>query len=551
MPASVTTLLRNAPFLVVMLPLAGAVLVGISASLGTLAARRTAQANALITTLLALAMASFYVVEYGGSASMSARVLPWSELSVVVGEPDEEGRVPTEFRGPAVRFAFSGDGLNVWFALVVCLAMFAVLQVGPDDGRWGAAYYALVLIWEACLLGAFLADDLLLFAVFSEASILPAFLTIGRWGGLERRPAAARWLVVRVLSAAFVVFGLVGLSVVSRGTGGTATGNRGAIAGGFVPSVDQNWLETWDVVGPWIVAALVVGFLLRAAVIPLHTWLVPVSLDAPAGSNLLLIAGSVNVGLYGLLRFVAPLVEVTIGTWTMTLAGVAIAGSLFASLLVLAQGNLLKFAACATLANVAACAAGVFADSGAGAVGSVIHAVHHAAAVGLLAYVVGRLNERFGTADVEAYGGLARRCPRLAGLLFVSILAIVGAPLTSGFVSRWLLLSGTFRTSPTFVVWFGVGTLILAWAGLWTLHRLLAGRLRLPVVVGREPPAVVDLDLGETTAALPLVAVVLWIGCVPSTFVGVTAASIPGAAEPDVAGTEPAVTPVVRTDEGQ
>lgn len=539
----VTTLLRNAPFLVVTLPVLGAVLVAVSSPLGTAAARRTAQANALVTALVALAMAAYYVRTHPEGYPMAARVLPWlafytpdeasadSDDGETAADPDE---VEWVSRGPDVRIAFSVDGANLWFAVVLCLTMFAACEAGPSDGRWGPVFYVLLLLWEACLLGAFLAADIVLFAVCAEMTTIPVFLMLGGWGGLDRRTAAARWLVVRGLSGACVVVGLACLVVVARWPYELLSGSRDItlsivrVMASLLSPTTQQVDELWTVIGPWAIGLLMFGFLLRAAAIPLHTWLVPVSLDAPPATNVLLLTGSLNLGLYGLLRFVVPFAPKLLGDAGGTLVGLSVTGAVFAGMLVLAQGNLLKFAACASLANVAVSVAGLFTGSSLGATGAVVFAVHHAAALGLFAYVVGCLTTRFDTADVEAFGGLARRSPRLAVLLGVSLLAIVGFPLTSGFVGRLLLFDGLFRQSSLLAAWAGIGTLLMVWAGLWTLQRLLAGRARLPIVVGRVDGEVPEPDLtwGETAAALPLVVIVLLLGVWPRPVVDATTATL-------------------------
>jgi NADH-quinone oxidoreductase subunit M len=541
------TLLQNAAFLVVLMPLVGALLVACSASLGAEAARRTAQANALVTASLAVTMAvhlanvSAVERDGGGVVSRNVHWLGAVERVVTVEVPESnvgDAEANAQLVGPDVRARFSVDGINVWFVVLLTVAMFPVLRSGPGDDGGGAGFYVLLLVHEACLLGTFLAADVALFAFCAEASLVPAYLMIGGWGGFERRTAALRWFLFQGAAGAAIVAGLVLLVLAARWSGpdGAAAAISFSIPDVAFRLATSNH-EFWRAVEPWAFGVLLVGFLVRSAVVPLHTWFVPVALESPPATALLLTTSGVPVGLYGLLRFVVPVFPQACAFFSGALVSWGVLGFLFASLLVLAQGNLGKFVACATLAHTAACLAGIFSIDPTGLTGAVLLAVHHGAAVGLLVYVVGRLNERFETSDVEAFGGLARNFPRLALLFGLAVLAVAGCPLGSGFVASLLVVKGVFGVSGGLALWYLVGTLLLAWSMLWNLQRLLQGRQRMPLV--RRPQDAeprggafdsgqprtdlpTDLGWGETLAALPLVVIVLWLGIWPRTFVDVT-----------------------------
>lgn len=540
-------LLRNAPLLLVLLPVIGAGLVLATLPMGGLAARRTSQANALVTMALGIAMAVHYVnvvapQRAGRIATTRSRdwmtsrpTAPRESDAAKSGDAVDEPSVV----GPPVRVVFGVDGLNLWFAVLTTFAMFPVLQLASADDRDGPAY-VLLLLYEACLLGAFLAMDALLLCVFTETAVVLAFPLIGVWGGYERRPAALRWLTFQLVAGTLVLAGMV-LVVVAR---------RWALADGSEPPtvtfslvelvapsgtararIEQHPL--WVGYAPWAFGALLTGCAIRSAWIPAHTWLVPVTMQSPPAFALLLAAGGAKIGLYVMLRVVLPIFPAESAAVAPTMVALGVVGVLFGALLTLAQGNLSKFVSCATLTYAAAGLAAAFDRSVEGVTGSILLAIHHGCSAGLLTYVVLLLGERYDTYDVEAFGGLARRYPRLAILFGFALFTLLGVPGGSGFVAGLMVAAGVYSTSGILLALLFAGGLLTAWALLWTSGRLFGGRFREPVMgdpgAGREPRTEADtvLDLGwfECAAAVPLVVGVLWIGLWPSSVVDSISAS--------------------------
>ncbi len=524
-------LLQNAASLLFMLPAVGALLAFASAPLGVDAVRRTAQSNALVTALFAVAAVSHHVaVDSPRLDGRTAETRAWNWTATPqVTTTDTDRKL--EWTGPRVQFVFGMDGTNAWFVLLAVCGVFPVLQLAPadDDSR---GLYVLLLLVQACTLGAFLATDVLLFCLLSETSVLLTFLLIGTYGGHERRAVAGRWLVTQATAGVLVLVGL--MLVVLLRTWSLADEN-GANSVSFRVLDLQRFDDSvlWADWAPWVFPLLLAGLTLRAAAFPLHTWFVPVSQESPRPLALLLLVAGTKVGLYGVVRFVVPVFPEACTAALPVLTSVAVTGVVFAGLLTLAQGNLSKFVSCISLAFFSSALLATFTLTPKGLSGAVLTLVHHGCAIGLLAYVVHSLAERYDTYDVEAYGGLARRFPRLALLCTVSILAAAGVPGTLGFVGQLLVASSLFATSGRLLFGQMLGTFLLTWALLWTWNRLFRGRFREPVVgdpgSGRFPRPeshrAEDLGWSECLSAVPLLVLLFGLGCWPKPVVDSVGAS--------------------------
>jgi NADH-quinone oxidoreductase subunit M len=175
------------------------------------------------------------------------------------------------------------------------------------------------------------------------------------------------------------------------------------------------------------------------------------------------------------------------------------------------ERDLKRLVAYASLANMGLIIAGVFANNLHGMTGAVLQMVSHALCVAALFVLVGFLQERRGTREISALGGLARSMPVFAALLGVVVLAWMGLPPSSGFVSELLILLGSFRAGPAVAVIAAAG-MVLGVAALLRLYRgVLLGPLENP-----ENRRLIDLDLRERVSVIALILPVVWIGLYPN-----------------------------------
>ncbi|HTT71269.1 MAG TPA: proton-conducting transporter membrane subunit [Anaeromyxobacteraceae bacterium] len=229
---------------------------------------------------------------------------------------------------------------------------------------------------------------------------------------------------------------------------------------------------------PALLALLVLGFGIKAGLMPLHFWLPGAHASAPSHVSAVMSGVLLKMGIYGLLRvsgwFPAP--PLAFGFAVLGLGAVsAVLGVAFA----LAQHDLKRLLAYHSVENIGIItlgaglallgrAAGDPALVFLGLAGAVLHVVNHALFKSLLFLGAGAVDQATGTRDLDRLGGLARAMPRTALLFLVGAVAISGLPPLNGFVSEWLVYLGTLRalgSSSPFLSWSVLAAPVLALVG--------------------------------------------------------------------------------------
>lgn len=148
----------------------------------------------------------------GGSEEHSTT---WNLFAV--GKPGPEGTA-------AVQFFVGLDGLNVWLVLLASLMTYVAVVVSWRTTEKAGGYYAWVFVLQTAVTGAFVSFDVLLFYVFFELTLIPAFFLIGGWGvGGGKRDAARKFFLYTLLGSLFSLVGLIGIVYTNPSVPGTHT----------------------------------------------------------------------------------------------------------------------------------------------------------------------------------------------------------------------------------------------------------------------------------------------------------------------------------------
>jgi hydrogenase-4 component B len=198
-----------------------------------------------------------------------------------------------------------------------------------------------------------------------------------------------------------------------------------------------------------VLALALVGFGVKAGLVPLHFWLPPAHAAAPSHVSALMSGIVIKIGVYGLLRTVW-LVGTPPRWWGWTVLSLGTLSAVLGVLWALAQHDIKRLLAYHSVENIGIILMGM----GAGALGSaygnstiavlgygaaLLHTVNHALFKSVLFLCAGAVYRETGTRDMEALGGLARRMPVIWLLFAIGAAAIVGLPPLNGFVSEWLV----------------------------------------------------------------------------------------------------------------
>jgi NADH-quinone oxidoreductase subunit M len=395
------------------------------------------------------------------------------------------------------------DGLSLLLVLLTSLIIpFAFLAQRMDRG-----FCALMLIMQSALYGTFTAQNFVLWFLFYEMSLIPAFLLIKIWGGENRDRAATKFFLYTFLGSVAMLLGFLGIYL-ARGSFDFAT-----LAG-----LGKNGLLTGKVA--WLAfAGIFLGLAVKVPLFPFHTWLPDAYESAPIGVSMVLTGVLSKMGVYGFVRLLLPLFpnEIRIiGPWLLALA---ICSIVFAPLAAWAQSDLKRMVAYLSVNHLGYCMLGLFAvaassvgaaiDTQAALSGVFMQIFNHGITAAALFYLMGLLEQRRGLRGIADFGGLMQRTPLLCGWMSVAMFSSLGLPGLNGFVGEFLIFKGSFAITASFTAIAVIGLLVTAIVFVRAMQALFSGQL------AESCNAFPDLLPREKIAIIPVTLLMFAIGLAP------------------------------------
>ncbi|MET3725666.1 NADH-quinone oxidoreductase subunit M [Sphingomonas trueperi] len=358
-------------------------------------------------------------------------------------------------------------------------------------------YMAAFLATEVLMIGTFAAQDLFLFYVFFEGGLIPMYLIIGIWGGVNRIYASYKFFLYTLLGSLLMLIAMI-VMVLTTGT----TSIPVLMAHDF-PASWQTWL--------WL--AFFASFAVKMPMWPVHTWLPDAHVQAPTAGSVILAGVLLKLGGYGFLRFSLPMFPVASVQFMWVVFGLSCVAVVYTSLVALVQSDMKKLIAYSSVAHMAIVTMGLFAFNANGIDGAMMVMLGHGVVSGALFLCVGIIYDRLHTREIDRYGGLAINMPRYAVLFLLFTMASIGLPGTSNFVGEFFSLAGVYQVS-TWTALIGTTGIILGAAYmLYLFRRVVWGDL-----TKDDVKAMPDLDGREVAMLVALAAVVLWMGVYPTSF---------------------------------
>jgi NADH-quinone oxidoreductase subunit M len=402
------------------------------------------------------------------------------------------------------------DGLSLPLVALTAVIFFACAVYDWSAGDRVRPRAALFLFLESTCLGLFAAQDLILFFLFFDLSIVGMYFVIAGWGHGDRARSALKFFLYTFLGSIALLVGFIGLYL-------------GAQPHTFdIPELVAAAPWRGNPAGGLVLAAILVGLAVKTPTVPFHTWLPPAHTDAPATGSAVLAGVLLKMGTYGFVRVAMPLLPDAWRAWAPAIITVGVVSVLYGALVALAQSNLKRMIAYTSVNHMgyivlALGAAGALGRPGTGpgglgstaVTGAVTQMVSHGLITGALFLLAGVLQDRAGTYDMGAYGGLARSAPRYAGFFAVAAFASLGLPGFSGFIAEFQVFAGSIGLVPAAAVALP-GIVITAALFLRALQRVFTGEPK-----GRSA-GFTDLRPAEMLSAGGLLALSALVGLFPA-----------------------------------
>jgi len=452
---------------------------------------RWVRAAGMLATLppLLLALLMYARFDPGAKGVQFAQSVPWFSIPA--------GMESLEFF-----YSMGADGLSmplaVMTAVIAALAAVASMYIRKRVKM----YFILFLLLEMGMLGVFLAQNLLLFFLFFEITLVTTFILVGFWGYVHRERAANWFLLYNGLGSAVMLLAFIGLLILFR----TPEFSKMQELSAMLPVQD-------GAVGriQWMIfAGIVIAFGIKLPLFPFHSWMVRVHTEA-APSVVMIHAGVLlKMGAYGLIRFGAGLFPAQVREAAVLLAVLGLVNILYGAVLAFVQRDLKRVLAYSSISHMGIVLLGIASLNIAGLTGALFQTVSHGFIAALLFFLIFSLTERTGTTRIDELGGMAKAMPVLSGLLLAAGLALLGLPGMSGFISEFLAFLGLFKSEPALAA---VGALGLILAAAYTLRAVL--RTTFGPLSGHWEK-LTDVRPAESAPMLVLLGLIILIGVYPA-----------------------------------
>ena len=350
------------------------------------------------------------------------------------------------------------------------------------------SYLALILITQSMLLGVFLSMDLLSFYLFFEAVLLPIILLMNGWGNkAEALKASRKFLLYTLVGSVPMVIGLIGIALQSATPVRPSTVSLELLSAiakesqlaaiNASPGDALNSVSILASKDQWIVWILLLGFGIKLAILPLHTWLPTTYAVAHPNTTALIASVVAKLGVFGIIRIVIPLTPLALSTYAqMLFGGLGAVAIVYGALVALSQSDMRKVLAYSSISHVGFITIGLMSMNSEGLSGAAIQMFNHGIITCSMFLILAMLEQRRGPVSLcDEDCGLASIYPKLAVMMVFFTLAGAGLPGLNGFVGELLAMTGMIRVSGLFTAIAVLGTVLGAWYGLRIVQRVLFG----------------------------------------------------------------------------
>ncbi|MEO8720203.1 MAG: NADH-quinone oxidoreductase subunit M [Ginsengibacter sp.] len=374
------------------------------------------------------------------------------------------------------------------------------------------AFFALMLLTQAGIMGVFVATDALLFYFFWELALVPIYFLCSQWGGEKRIQATFKFFVYTFLGSLLMLVGIIFVYIHTTSISPDSVHSfslNSFYAAVLTPS-QQSWLF-------WL---FFIAFAVKIPIFPLHTWQPDVYEQSNYPSVMVLSGLMVKMGVFGMIRWILPIFPAAVGRYDHLIMVLGIVGLIYASCIALYQNDLKRFVAWSSIAHLGLMSAAVFSVNNLGLQGVMLEMLNHGINILALWIVVDIIEDKTGVRKISELSGLATKSPVLAIFFVIIAFANIALPLSNSFVSEFLMLNGLFD----FNIWFGVfgclGIVISAVYMLTMVQKTLYGKANALAEQAKR------MSAGQGIVLFALVAAILFLGIYPEPVIHLTQSTV-------------------------
>jgi NADH-quinone oxidoreductase subunit M len=405
-----------------------------------------------------------------------------------------------------IQYYVAVDGLSILLILlstfIIPLAILFSLNHVKERVR---LYYTFLLLLEFAMIGVFVAQDLFLFYVFWEVSLVPMYFLVGIWGSEQRIYAAVKFFLYTMAGSLLMLLAILWVG------NNLGTFNVPEI----IQKVNAAAATNKSIFGSSTTEALLflgffIAFAIKVPIWPLHSWLPDAHVQAPTAGSVILAGVLLKLGTYGLIRFCVPMFPQAAVTFAPYIGVLAVIGIIYGAWVSYAQTDVKKLVAYSSISHLGFVVLGIFSLTQAGMTGAILQMVNHGISTGGLFLLVGMLYERRHTKAIDAFGGIWKVMPIFSGLSLVIVMSSMGLPGLNGFVGEFTILLGSFGSpvlGAIFALFALLGVILAAVYLLYMWNKVFMGEVK-----WQENLHLPNLTWNETTALVVVVIAAIAIG---------------------------------------